>query len=102
MDNLTLYGGWSRGFRSGGFNQTGVGAVAQSTGHLGGHDLFNAEIAETWEVGLKSQFLDRRRGANLADYFPGPQHCYFFYFGPTAPASKLEMRDARCNGHEPH
>ncbi len=27
-DNLTLYGGWSRGFRSGGFNQTGVGAVA--------------------------------------------------------------------------
>ena len=27
-DNLTFYGGWSRGFRSGGFNQTGVGAVA--------------------------------------------------------------------------
>ena len=26
--DTTLYGGWSRGFRSGGFNQTGVGAVA--------------------------------------------------------------------------
>ena len=25
-DDLTIYGGWSRGFRSGGFNQTGVGA----------------------------------------------------------------------------
>ena len=34
-DNVTLYGGWSRGFRSGGFNQTGVGAVAAAAGHLG-------------------------------------------------------------------
>ncbi len=31
-DNLTVYGGWSRGFRSGGFNQTGVGAIAQAAG----------------------------------------------------------------------
>src|SRR5207253_520719 len=37
-DNVTLYGGWSRGFRSGGFNQTGVGAVAQASGNLGMHD----------------------------------------------------------------
>src|SRR5690606_31562884 len=28
-DNVTLYGGYSKGFRSGGFNQTGVGAVAE-------------------------------------------------------------------------
>ena len=28
-DDWTFYGGWSRGFRSGGFNQTGVGAVAR-------------------------------------------------------------------------
>ena len=46
-DNLTFYGGWSRGFRSGGFNQTGVGAVAQASGHLGVHDLFEAEVADT-------------------------------------------------------
>ncbi len=59
-DDLTLYGGWSRGFRSGGFNQTGVGAVAAASGHLGVHDLFQAEIADTWEVGAKSQLLDRR------------------------------------------
>ena len=31
-DDLTFYGGWSRGFRSGGFNQTGVGAVAAADG----------------------------------------------------------------------
>ena len=65
-DNLTVYGGWSRGFRSGGFNQTGVGAIAQAAGNLGVHDLFNAEVADTWEVGAKSQFLDRRLNANLS------------------------------------
>ena len=34
-DDWTFYGGWSRGFRSGGFNQTGVGAVARANGVLG-------------------------------------------------------------------
>ena len=35
-------------------------------GHLGVNDLFQAEVADTWEVGAKSQFLDRRLSANLA------------------------------------
>ena len=58
-DNMTFYGGWSRGFRSGGFNQTGVGAVADASGIAGVNDLFEAEVADTWEVGVKGQFLDR-------------------------------------------
>ena len=33
---------------------------AQPNGELGVHDVFQAEIADTWEVGVKSQFLDRR------------------------------------------
>ena len=35
VDNITLYGGYSRGFRSGGFNQTGVGTVADASGIRG-------------------------------------------------------------------
>src|SRR5256885_3488394 len=100
MDSLTFYGGWSRGFRSGGFNQTGVGAVAQSTGHLGVHDLFNAEIAETWEVGVKSQFLDRRLGANLALYYTDSHNGYFFYFDATTSTQNLGNLDARYKGGE--
>jgi len=99
-DNLTFYGGWSRGFRSGGFNQTGVGAVAQSKGHLGVHDLFNAEIAETWEVGVKSQFLDRRLGANLALYYTDSHNGYFFYFDATTSTQNLGNLDARYKGGE--
>jgi iron complex outermembrane receptor protein len=43
----TLYVGYSRGFRSGGFNQTGVGAA----GIAGVNDLFDAETADTYEGG---------------------------------------------------
>ena len=99
-DNVTLYGGWSRGFRSGGFNQTGVGAVAQASGNLGVHDLFNAEIAETWEVGVKSQFLDRRLGANLALYYTDSHDGYFFYFDATTSTQNLGNLDARYKGGE--
>ena len=31
-------------------------------------DLFNAEVADTWEVGAKGQFLDRRLNAGLTLY----------------------------------
>jgi len=95
-DNLTFYGGWSRGFRSGGFNQTGVGAVAAASGHLGVHDLFNAEIAETWEVGAKSEFLDRRLSANAALYYTDSHSGYFFYFDATTLDS--EPRQSRRPG----
>ena len=59
-DDWTIYGGYSRGFRSGGFNQTGVGAVAVANGVLGVNDIFQAEVVDAYEVGFKSQFLDRR------------------------------------------
>ncbi len=99
-DNLTFYGGWSRGFRSGGFNQTGVGAVAQGSGHLGVHDLFNAEVADTWEVGAKSQFFDRRLGANLALYHTDSRNGYFFYFDATTSTQNLGNLDATYKGAE--
>lgn len=41
--DVTLYAGYSRGFRSGGFNQTGVGAVAAVNGIVGVGDIFEAD-----------------------------------------------------------
>ncbi|HLZ97951.1 MAG TPA: TonB-dependent receptor [Steroidobacteraceae bacterium] len=99
-DNLTFYGGWSRGFRSGGFNQTGVGAVAQSEGKLGVHDLFNAEVANTWEVGAKSQFFDRRVSANLALYHTESHNGYFFFYDSVTSTQNLGNLDATYKGAE--
>ena len=99
-DNLTFYGGWSRGFRSGGFNQTGVGAVAAAEGKLGVHDIFQAEVADTWEVGAKSQFLDRRLTANLAIFHTDSHNGYFFFYESTTSTQNLGNLDATYKGAE--
>jgi iron complex outermembrane receptor protein len=74
----TLYVGYSRGFRSGGFNQTGVGAA----GIAGVNDLFDAETADTVEGGAKAEFLNRRVGANVSVYHTRAEGSYFFVFDP--------------------
>ncbi len=80
-DDWTIYGGWSRGFRSGGFNQTGVGDGGDSrTACSGVNDLFQAEIADTYEVGFKSQFLDRRLTVDGDVFHTQSKNGYFFVF----------------------
>lgn len=85
-DNLTLFGGFSKGFRSGGFNQTGVGAVAANNPPifggpiLGVGDVFDAEVAETVEFGLKSQFADNRVDLNFSVFDTEAEGSYFFVF----------------------
>lgn len=78
--DLTLYVDWGRGFRSGGFNQTGVGAVAASEGILGVSDIFKAEVADTWEAGVKGEVLDRRVLFDLAGFYTTSHNPYFFVF----------------------
>jgi len=96
--DVTFYGGWSRGFRSGGFNQTGVGAVADDNGIAGVNDLFNAEVADTWEVGAKGQFLDRRLNAGLSLYQTKSRNGYFFVFLAANSTQNLGNLDAKYKG----
>jgi len=99
-DDLTLYGGWSRGFRSGGFNQTGVGAVAHANGILGVNDLFNAEVADTFEVGMKGDFLDHRLNAGLSLYHTKSTNGYFFVFLAANSTQNLGNLNATYKGGE--
>jgi iron complex outermembrane receptor protein len=85
----TLYVGYSRGFRSGGFNQTGVGAA----GIAGVTDLFDAETADTVEGGAKAEFLDRRVGANVSVYRTRAEGTYFFVFDPNTSTQNLGNLD---------
>ena len=79
-DDVTLYGGYSRGFRSGGFNQTGVGGVASSNGIVGVSDIFKDETATTFEAGIKTRLLDRKLTLNAAAYSTLSRNSYFFVF----------------------
>jgi iron complex outermembrane receptor protein len=85
----TLYVGYSRGFRSGGFNQTGVGAA----GIAGVTDLFDAETADTVEGGVKAEFLNKRFGANASVYRTRAKGTYFFVFDPNTSTQNLGNLD---------
>lgn len=98
---LTLYGGYSKGFRSGGFNQTGVGAVAASNGILGVEDVFKAETASTLEAGFKSQLLDRKLRLNGSVYNTISDNSYFFVFLAANSTQNLgNVPETRLRGFE--
>ena len=99
-EDITFYGGWSRGFRSGGFNQTGVGAVADASGIAGVNDVFQAEVADTWEVGFKGQFLDRRLNVGLSLFDTESTNGYFFVFLAANSTQNLGNLDADYKGAE--
>src|SRR5688572_433049 len=99
-DDITLFGGWSRGLRSGGFNQTGVGAVADASGIAGVNDVFQAEVADTWEVGFKGQFLDRRLNVGVSVFDTESTNGYFFVFLAANSTQNLGNLDADYKGAE--
>lgn len=60
--NQLIYANWARGFKSGGF--TGRIGVAAD-----GNAPFNPEKVDTFELGLKADFLDRRLRTNFAAFY---------------------------------
>jgi iron complex outermembrane receptor protein len=58
--DVLVYGTYSRGNKSGGLNVTAGGIV---------QPVVNPEKVDSFELGLKSQFLDRRLTANLAAFY---------------------------------
>ena len=97
--DLTLYGGYSRGFRSGGFNQTGVGAEAVNNAIVGVGDIFRAETADTFEVGAKAQLGPVRLAG--AAYTTLSKNSYFFVFLAQSSTQNLgNIPKTRLTGFE--
>ena len=99
-DNTTLFASWSRGFRSGGFNQTGVGAVADANGVSGVNDLFNAEVADTVELGAKARSASGRLSGSVSLYTTKSTNGYFFVFLAANSTQNLGNLDAKLKGYE--
>ncbi len=99
-DNITLYTSWSRGFRSGGFNQTGVGAVANASNIAGVNDLFNAEVADTFELGAKGRTEDGRADVGFSLYSTRSRNGYFFVFLAANSTQNLGNLDSKLAGFE--
>ncbi|MCL9982667.1 MAG: TonB-dependent receptor [Erythrobacter sp.] len=97
--DLTIYGGYSRGFRSGGFNQTGVGAEAVNNAIVGVGDIFQAETADTFEIGAKAQLGPVRLSG--AAFTTLSKNSYFFVFLAQSSTQNLgNIPETRINGFE--
>jgi iron complex outermembrane receptor protein len=88
-DDLMTYLSYSRGFRSGGFNQTGV----VSAGIAGVEDLFDQETADTFEAGVKAQFADNQVSASFTAFYTEAKGTYFFVFDPNTSTQNLGNLD---------
>lgn len=61
-DNINVYGGFTHGFKSGGFN------LDASAGASGADPRFDSEKIDAFEIGLKSTLLDGSATFNLAAF----------------------------------
>lgn len=98
--NWTIYADWSRGFRSGGFNQTGVAAVAKASGILGVGDTFKAEIADTYELGVKGDMFHHRLSVKADLFHTHTQNGYFFVYLAANSTQNLGNLNATYKGGE--
>ncbi|MEM1263785.1 MAG: TonB-dependent receptor [Pseudomonadota bacterium] len=79
-DTSNVYLTWGEGFRSGQFNQNGVGAAAAGIGLIGVSDVVQSEESESIELGYKSLFLDDRLQLNAAVFSTDVENQQFFSF----------------------
>ena len=79
LDDLNLYASWGKGFRSGQFNQNGVGEVAAGAGVEGVSDLLPQEETSTYEIGFKSTLMDGVT-LNAAGYRTEVENAPYFVF----------------------
>jgi len=88
-ENVTFYGDLSRGFRSGGFNQSGV-ALA---GVAGVFNTFDQQLADTLEFGVKTQLANNRVNLNAAIYSTDLDGAYYFIFLVASSTQNLGSLD---------
>lgn len=94
-DNITVYGSWARGFRSGQFNNSGTAAAAANAFPPlpGVSDIAKAEDTETFEIGLKSQWFGRALTLNAAIYDTRVENSHYYSFLPAIGAQVISNID---------
>ena len=99
-DTASIYGSWGRGFRSGQFNQNGVGAAAAAAGINGIQDLLDEEVTETFEVGFKSNWgglIDFNGALYSTDVENAP---YFVFIGAVGAQVLVPIEEVSIEGGE--
>ncbi len=74
--------------------------MARANAVLGVNDLFQAEIADTYEIGFKSQFLDRRLTWDADVFHTQSKNGYFFVYIAADSTQNLGNLSATYKGLE--
>jgi iron complex outermembrane receptor protein len=72
---VMAYGSYNRGFKSGNFNITSAGGAASAP--------IKAEFIDAYEIGLKSQFFDRRVLLDVAGFYYNVTNLQIRYVNPV-------------------
>lgn len=94
-DDVLLYGYWARGFKSGGF--TGRIGVPSDLGP------YDPEKVDTFELGLKADFLDNRLRTNIAAFYTNyrdMQLAQIYFIGTVQGNTILNAASSRIKGIE--
>lgn len=81
-DDFLAYGGYSRGFRSGGFNSPATASRQ-----------FNEETLDNFEVGFKSTWLDNRLLVNGAAFYAKSDDFQFFFVDVSTASQVIDNID---------
>lgn len=94
-EDISVYGSWGRGFRSGQFNQSGTAAIAAlaTPPLIGVADLAGDEVTDTFELGLKSKWLDDRVRLNVALFDSTVKGQHYFSFVAAISAQIISNLD---------
>jgi iron complex outermembrane recepter protein len=93
-ESASVYAAYAIGFKTGGFNPFGTRALltafnpATTVG-----DIFPKEKAQTYEIGAKMEFLDRRLRVNVSGFLTKTDNAQLLEFRPEATLEAISTAD---------
>jgi iron complex outermembrane recepter protein len=98
----SVYAGYGKSFKSGGFNPIGTRAtLVAGIPDILVQDSYDKEVANSYEIGFKSQLFNRRVSLNGAIYHTEVQNAQQFEFFPTGGIQAIsQIKKARIQGFE--
>lgn len=98
----SVYVGYGRSFKSGGFNPIGTRAtLLVGLPNVLVQDSYGKEVADSFELGFKSQLFNRRISFNGAAFYTKVQNAQQFEFFPTGGIQSVsQIKRTRIKGFE--
>ena len=93
-DAVSAYASWGRGFKTGGFNPFGTEELLQQfnpNSTVG--DIFPKEVADTWEIGVKTRWFGNRLGVDVAYFDTKTDNAQLLEFFPAATLQAVSTAD---------